>query len=118
MQFDQSFFDDATFVAGVETMTRGGLPVLSHAGDGEPVRVVVRPFRVTRVDDDGRILSATVYRVTFREDPSSLNGGLGVRLNDLIEFGGTQLIAQGPHYLPVTRADRFPLWRVDCVAKA
>ncbi len=118
MQFDDSFFDDALFFAGVVSVSRQGSPVLSHTADGEPVRVLVRPNRVTRVEPDGRVVAVTVYRLTFREDPSSLNSGLGVRQDDKVVWGDVELIAQGPSWLPCTRPDRMPLWRVDCLAKA
>jgi hypothetical protein len=117
MQFDESFFDDALFYPGVVETSRQGSPILSHPGDGEPVRILVRPNRVTRVEPDGRVIAVTIYRVSFRNDPTPLNSGRGVRLDDKIAWGNVELMAQGPSYLPCTRADRMPVWRVDCLAR-
>lgn len=117
MTFDDSFYDDALFFAGVVNVSAQGSPILSHPGGGESVRVLVKPFRVTRIEPDGRVIASTVYRVTFREDPAGLNGGEGVRQDDKIVWNGVELMAQGPTYLPCTRTDRLPLWRVDCLAR-
>lgn len=118
MTFDDSFYDDALFFAGVVAVSSQGSPILSHPGDGESVRVLVKPFRVSRVEPDGRVVAVTVYRVTFRTSPSGLNGGEGVKQDDKIVWDGVNLMAQGPLYLPCTRPDRLPLWRVDCLAVA
>ena len=117
MLFHDSFFDDAEFLACTPTISRQGATTLVYPDEGEQVRVLVKPFRVTEVMPDGRVMAVTIYRVTFQGDPTGLNAGNGVRLDDKVLWKGVHLVAQGPTYLPCTRADRMPLWRVDCIAK-
>jgi hypothetical protein len=74
----------------------------------------VQPEYSQRTGTDGLIFSITLYHVFLFDDPSSLNGGHGVRTDDCFRWQGLILKAEGPHFNVGGISD---LWEVDCVEK-
>lgn len=113
MTFDDSFFVDAEFIPAVVTVSVQGSPVTRWPGPGVTVRVSVQPRQVMRLDESGRVISATRFEVFMRSDPSALNGGKGVRQNDRFLWAGRTLAAAGDAVNECSPGS-VPLWRVEC----
>lgn len=116
MTFDQSFFVAASFVPAVTTISPEGFPVVTYPGPGTTIHASIQPRQMARLDESGRVVSATRYEVFLRSNPSSLNGGEGIRQNDSIVWNGLTLVAAAD-VANECPPGQLPVWRVECFAR-
>lgn len=116
MNFHNSFFVIATHVPVVEVMSAQGGTKDTYPGPGTQIRASIQPRQISRLDEAGRVVSATRYEVFLQSDPTNLNGGQGIRQNDAIIWGSVTLIALGDVVAECSPGS-IPVWRVECHAK-
>lgn len=116
MNFHDSFFVIASHVPAVTTISSQGSPVVTWPGVGVQIKAAIQPRQISRLDEAGRVVSATRYEVFLQSDPSSLNGGAGIRQNDAIVWGSTTLVAAGDVVVECSPGT-LPVWRVECHVK-
>lgn len=112
--FSDSLFNDAEYTPAAQVVSaRGGTrPEPSQAaGQGTTLKASVQPTTLRRFADGNQVFLRG-WKVYLRDDPSGLNGGLGVRGDDFFRYRGLLLVAEGPAEPP--GADDCP-WKVVCL---
>ena len=118
MSWDADFFSDVSHLPAVRATSSQGADLITHPGPGTAVKASCQSRRIQRVEPDGRLVSVTLWQVFFPVDPASLNGGTGINVDDIIQYGNFKLVVQSVHVPEPSRTDVFPLWRCEAVEKS
>ncbi len=86
-------------------------------GDGVPVKGTVHLRQVHEAEPDGSERFVTRGTVSLLDDPSALNGGLGVQLDDGFRWNGLVMQAQSDAK-PIVVAGAIACWKIDVLLVA
>lgn len=112
--FASSLFAPVSYLARSAPLNDRGAPQGVYA-PAVVVMAAVESRRIERLETTGEVTGRAAYTVYLRDDPSSLNGGLGIVADDAFSLPTGEFVQVQDSPARESLGRQCVLWRVECL---